>query len=60
MEAAIEKAETKKAELEGKLADPAVFAKASEVASLSAELEVASKEVDRLYARWQELQSLQG
>jgi ATP-binding cassette subfamily F protein uup len=60
MEAAIEKAETKKAELEAKLADPAVFARASEVASLSAELEVAAKEVDRLYARWQDLQSLQG
>jgi ATP-binding cassette subfamily F protein uup len=55
MEAAIEKAETKKAELEAKLQDPAVFAKASEVASLSAELDAVTKEVERLYARWAEL-----
>jgi ABC transport system ATP-binding/permease protein len=55
MERAIEEAETKKASLEAKLADPAVFTKASEVASLSAELEAATREVDRLYARWQAL-----
>ncbi len=55
MEAAIEKAETTKAELEAKLQDPAVFARASEVASLSAELDAATKEVERLYARWAEL-----
>jgi ATP-binding cassette subfamily F protein uup len=60
MEAAIEAAENKKSALEAKLADPAVFAKASEVASLSAELETASAEVERLYARWQELQSQLG
>jgi ATP-binding cassette subfamily F protein uup len=58
MEAAIEQAENTKSALEAKLADPAVFTKAGEVASLSAELEVATKEVDRLYARWQELQSV--
>jgi ATP-binding cassette subfamily F protein uup len=58
IEAAIEAAENKKSELEAKLADPTVFTRASEVASLSAELEVATREVDRLYARWQELQSL--
>jgi len=55
MEAAIEAAEAKKSELEAKLQDPAVFAKASEVASLSAELEAITKEVERLYARWAEL-----
>ncbi|HEY0881146.1 MAG TPA: ABC-F family ATP-binding cassette domain-containing protein, partial [Archangium sp.] len=60
MEAAIEQAENTKATLEAKLADPAVFTKAGEVASLSAELEAATKEVDRLYARWQELQSTIG
>ncbi len=56
MEAAIEAAETLKASLEAKLGDPAVFADAPEVARLSAELEAATREVDRLYARWQELQ----
>ena len=60
MEVAIERAETEKATLEAKLADPAVFVKASEVASLSAELERVSHEVDRLYARWDELQKLAG
>ncbi len=60
MEAAIEAAEAKKAELEAKLQDPTVFARAAEVASLSTELEVASKEVERLYERWQALQSLGG
>ncbi len=60
MEAAIDAAETKKSMLEAKLADPAVFAKASEVASLTAELEIAIRGVERLYARWQELQNLAG
>jgi ATP-binding cassette subfamily F protein uup len=60
MEAAIEAAEAKKAALEAKLQDPAVFAKTGEVASLSAELEVATKAVERLYERWQELQTLAG
>ncbi|MFL5318190.1 MAG: ABC-F family ATP-binding cassette domain-containing protein [Myxococcaceae bacterium] len=60
MESAIEVAEKKKAALEKQLADPTVFAKSEEVARISGELEVATKEVDRLYARWQELQSLQG
>jgi ATP-binding cassette subfamily F protein uup len=58
MEAAIEVAEAKKSALESKLADPAVFTRAGEVAALSTELEVVTKEVERLYARWQELQSL--
>jgi ATP-binding cassette subfamily F protein uup len=55
IEAAIVQAEKNKSELEAKLADPAVFTRSSEVASLSAELEVATREVDRLYARWEEL-----
>ena len=58
IEAAIEAAENKKSALEAKLADPAVFTRSGEVASLSAELDVVTKEVERLYARWQELQSL--
>jgi ATP-binding cassette subfamily F protein uup len=57
IEAAIETAEKTKASLELQLADPAVFTKSSEVASLSLQLDQASAEVDRLYARWQELQS---
>ncbi len=60
MEAAIDRAEQKKSALEAKLADPAVFAKASDVASLSVELEKATHDVERLYARWQELQTLTG
>ncbi|MFL5344390.1 MAG: ABC-F family ATP-binding cassette domain-containing protein [Hyalangium sp.] len=58
MEAAIEAAETRKAELEAKLADPSVYSSASKVPELQRELEAASNEVDRLYARWQELQNL--
>ncbi|MFZ5442659.1 MAG: ABC-F family ATP-binding cassette domain-containing protein [Myxococcota bacterium] len=60
MEAAIEAAETKKSALEARLADPQIFSKAGEVASLTAELEAATAEVERLYARWQELQSQLG
>ena len=60
MEAAIEAAESKKSALEAQLADPAVFSNAGEVARVSSELEAATKEVDRLYARWDELQSLAG
>jgi ABC transport system ATP-binding/permease protein len=58
MEAAIEAAETRKAELEAKLADPTVYSSASKVPEFQRELEVATTEVDRLYARWQELQTL--
>lgn len=58
MEAAIEVAERKKGTLEQKLADPTVFARSSEVSSLSKDLEVANREIDRLYARWEELQKL--
>ena len=60
MEAAIEAAETRKAELEAKLADPAVYSSATKVPELQRELEAATTEVDRLYARWQELQNLVG
>ncbi|AKU92418.1 ABC-F family ATP-binding cassette domain-containing protein [Vulgatibacter incomptus] len=58
MEATIEAAEERKAGLEAQLADPAVFSQASKVAALQAELDAASSEVERLYARWQELQEL--
>ncbi|MCP3144709.1 ABC-F family ATP-binding cassette domain-containing protein [Pyxidicoccus xibeiensis] len=58
MEAAIEAAETKKAGLEAQLADPAVYSNGSKVAEVQKELETTAAEVDRLYARWQELQDL--
>jgi ATP-binding cassette subfamily F protein uup len=58
MEAAIEAAETRKAELEAKLADPAIYSSPTKVPELHKELEAASAEVDRLYTRWQELQTL--
>jgi ATP-binding cassette subfamily F protein uup len=60
MEAAIEAAETRKAELEAKLADPAIYSSPTKVPELQKELEAASSEVDRLYTRWQELQTLVG
>ncbi len=61
MEAAIEQAETRKAELEALLNDPATYAqRTSEIPQLTSELEAMTKEVDRLYARWQELQTLVG
>nr|WP_211193823.1 ABC-F family ATP-binding cassette domain-containing protein [Pyxidicoccus fallax] len=58
MEAAIEAAETKKAALEAQLADPAVYSNGPKVAEVNKELEATAAEVDRLYARWQELQDL--
>jgi ATP-binding cassette subfamily F protein uup len=58
MEAAIEAAETKKAALEAQLADPAVYSNGPKVAEVQKELEATAAEVDRLYARWQELQDL--
>ena len=58
MEAAIEAAEKKKAELEAQLADPAVYSVGSKVAEVNKALETAAAEVDRLYARWQVLQDL--
>jgi ATP-binding cassette subfamily F protein uup len=58
MEAAIEKAETVKSGLEQQLSSPSVLSNATEVARLSTELDTASREVERLYERWQALQSL--
>ena len=60
MEAAIEKAEARKAELEAALADPANFSDAAKLQDLTAELESAGRAVDHLYARWQVLQELAG
>jgi ABC transport system ATP-binding/permease protein len=58
IEAAIDAAETRKSELEQRIAEPQVTSNAQELMTLSAELELAARDVDRLYARWQELQSL--
>ncbi len=58
MEATIEAAEARKAGLEAQLADPAVYSNGPKVAEVQTELDAATAEVDRLYARWQELQDL--
>ncbi|HET8540049.1 MAG TPA: ABC-F family ATP-binding cassette domain-containing protein [Anaeromyxobacter sp.] len=59
IEPAILAAEERKVALEAALADPATYQKAGDtVAGLRAELERVSAEVERLYARWQELEAL--
>jgi ATP-binding cassette subfamily F protein uup len=59
IEAAIATAEARVAELTATLNDPAVYkSRAAEVPGLVAGLDAAKAEVDRLYARWQELESL--
>jgi ATP-binding cassette subfamily F protein uup len=56
IEPAIEAAEARVATLEGQLGDPAQYReRAAEVPQLVAALETARAEVERLYARWQEL-----
>ena len=59
MEAAIEAAETRVRELETTLSDPAVFKdRPTEVQTLVASLDAARVEVERLFARWQELEAI--
>jgi ATP-binding cassette subfamily F protein uup len=59
IEAAIAAAETSVAALTATLEDPAVYkTRAPEVPALVAALDAARAEVDRLYARWQELDAL--
>jgi ATP-binding cassette subfamily F protein uup len=59
MEAAILAAEARVAELEAALADPGLYqSRGAEVPALVAALEGARGEVERLYARWQELEAL--
>ena len=61
MEASIHVAESRKAEAEALLADPASYQKGgAAVAALRAELDAAGAEVERLYARWQELEARKG
>jgi ATP-binding cassette subfamily F protein uup len=59
METAILSAESKVVELEALLADPAIYReRAVEVPQLVAELEATRLSVERLYARWQELEAI--
>jgi len=59
IEAAIEAAEARKQTLETLLADPETYSKkGAEVPRFQSELDAAAAEVERLYLRWQELQSL--
>ncbi len=61
MEAAIVEAEARKAALEGKLADPVTYQReGASVPRLRAELGEVAAEVERLYARWQELEAIRG
>jgi ABC transport system ATP-binding/permease protein len=61
MEAAILAAEEKKAALETTLGDPATYQKdGAAVPAMKAELDQVSADVERLYARWQELEALRG
>ena len=56
MEAAIQTAEARAAELEAALNDPNFYTtRAKEAPGLIAELEATKAEVARLYARWEEL-----
>ncbi|NVB82343.1 MAG: ABC-F family ATP-binding cassette domain-containing protein [Kofleriaceae bacterium] len=59
MEQAIDTAEQKVKTLEATLSDPNVFKeRGTEVQSLVAELDAARAEVERLFARWQELDAI--
>ena len=59
MEGSILAAEERKARLEARLSDPATYQRqGEEVGQLRQELEEAGAEVERLYARWQELEAL--
>jgi ATP-binding cassette subfamily F protein uup len=59
IEAAIEAAEREVATLEATLSDPVVFKdRAVEIQTLVAKLDAVRAEVERLFARWQELESI--
>ncbi|MCC6847038.1 MAG: ABC-F family ATP-binding cassette domain-containing protein [Deltaproteobacteria bacterium] len=60
MEAAILAAETELATRRAALADPVIASDAGELARRLAAAEAASAEVDRLYARWSELEAKRG
>ena len=58
IESAIEQAEQAKAALELNLHDPAVYSNSTRSAELHRELAAASAQIEKLYARWQQLQSM--
>ncbi|HEU0302048.1 MAG TPA: ABC-F family ATP-binding cassette domain-containing protein [Longimicrobium sp.] len=59
MEAAIVEAEARRAELEARLADPALYTQPQdEVARVTAAFHQAGEAVDALYVRWAELESI--
>jgi ABC transport system ATP-binding/permease protein len=59
MEAAILEAETRAAQLESLLNDPAFYAaRSAEASQVAGQLESAKEEIARLYARWQELDAI--
>jgi ATP-binding cassette subfamily F protein uup len=61
MEAAILAAEERKSALEAALGDPATYQKdGAAVAGMRTDLEAATADVERLYARWQELEAIRG
>jgi ATP-binding cassette subfamily F protein uup len=61
IEAAILAVEERKSALEAALGDPATYQKdGGAVAGMKTELEQVTAEVDRLYARWQELEAIRG
>ncbi len=61
MEAATRAAAERKSALEAALGDPATYQKdGAAVAGLKSDLETATADVERLYARWQELEAVRG
>lgn len=58
MEATIEKAEKRLAELTAESGKPEVVSNASKLLEITSEMGTLEKEIARLYARWQELSSL--
>ena len=58
IEHAIATAEAKVTELETAIADPAVFSDYTRAGMVTTELEAAKREVERLFARWQELDAI--
>ena len=58
IEDAIASAEVRVVELEAAVADPKVFTEWSKVQAVTAELDAARAEVERLFARWQELDAI--
>jgi len=60
MEAEIQRTEAKLAELETESGKPALASNSSRLAELSAEMGKLQSEIDRLYARWSELEGTAG